>query len=72
MEPDNQLVFIASCVEGLARYLGQPYNIVFERMDKVGMIDKYIYPFYDVLHLESREAVTKDIAETLKKWEEQL
>lgn len=67
---EDQLIFVASCIEGLSRYLGQPYNIVFERLDKVGMIDKYIYPFYDVLHLESREALNKDIAETLQMWEE--
>ena len=37
-----KLAFVASCVEGVARRLGIPYIDVYERMNRVDMIDKYI------------------------------
>jgi hypothetical protein len=63
------LSFAASCVEGVARRLGIGYYEAFSRMNKVDMINKYILPFYDVLHLESREHVIDDVIECLNNWE---
>lgn len=63
------LSFAASCIEGAARRLGVSYYDVFMRMNKVDMIEKYIIPFYDVLHLESREHVIDDVIECLNNWE---
>lgn len=69
---DEQLVmiFAASCIEWVAEELGCDYQEVFNRMDNVGLIDNYIIECYDVLHLESRENITKDIIQTLILWEE--
>ena len=50
--------FVASCIEDVADKLGLDYAEVYERMKTVGMIDDYIIPHYDVLHIE-----------TLKRWE---
>ena len=63
------MAFVASCVESVADYLGLDYREVFERMDRVGMIDTYIYPFYEQLHSESRENRTVSLIETLRRWE---
>ena len=38
-------------------------------MDKIGMIDTYIYPFYEQLHTESRENLTDSLIDTLERWE---
>lgn len=62
--------FVASCIECVANELGVPYIEVFERMENVGMIDKYIYPCYEALHTESRENLTMTLVETLNSWEQ--
>lgn len=64
-----EMAFVASCIESVAERLGCSYIDVFERMDKVGMIDRYIYPCYETLHAESRENLTAILIETLKRWE---
>lgn len=64
------LGFAASCIEGLARKWNIPYQEVYARMKRVGLIENYILPYYDVLHTESREQVTENIAESLLAWEQ--
>ena len=68
---DEQLVmiFASSCIEWAAEALDCDYQEVFDRMDKVGLIDDYIIKCYDVLHLESRKDITEDIIQTLTLWE---
>ena len=63
--------FVASCVEDVANRLGEDYLAVYKRMDNVGMIDKYLIPFYNTLHTESRENLTDSLIESLNRWEEQ-
>jgi hypothetical protein len=74
MEPhltqtEIELSFAASCVEGVARRLGVSYLEVYHRMKRVDLINQYILPYYDMLHLESREHLTDDIIECLTNWE---
>lgn len=63
------LAFVASCIESTARRLGKSYQEVFTRMKRVGMIENYILPCYDVLHTESREHVADNMIECLTTWE---
>ena len=63
--------FVASCVEDVANRLGVDYSVIYRRMDEVGMIDKYIIPFYNTLHTESRENLTDSLIESLQRWEAQ-
>ena len=69
----NQIImgFVASCIEDVANRLGEDYLAVYKRMDNVGMIDKYLIPFYNTLHTESRENLTDSLIESLNRWEEQ-
>ena len=76
METWNQLSdeeikigFVASCIETAAESVGCQYEDMLDRMEKVGLIDKYIYPHYDALHTESRDNLTDNIIETLQRWE---
>lgn len=74
MEPTKdeiEMSFIASCIESVANRLNLDYRDVFERMDRVGMIDSYIYPCYEQLHTESRENLTTSLIKTLERWEQQ-
>ena len=64
------MAFVATCIETTARYLNVSYKEVFQRMEKVGMIDGYIIPNYEPLHSEGREVLAERIVECLKKWEE--
>lgn len=66
------MMFAASCVEWAADASGCDYLDIFNRMDKVGLIDNYIIKNYEVLHTESRENITADVLETLNIWEQKI
>ena len=70
--PKTQVVmaFVATCIESTARILGTSYQEVYQRMKRVGLIEKYIVPHYETLHTESRENIALGIAECLREWEE--
>ncbi|MBR1469327.1 MAG: DUF3791 domain-containing protein [Prevotella sp.] len=61
--------FIATCIEATARQLGVGYKEIYDRMKRVGLIEKYILPGYEPLHSESRENIAQAIANCLKEWE---
>lgn len=63
------MAFVATCIEATARLQNTPYQKVYQRMKKVGLIEKYIIPHYETLHSESRENVAAGIAACLKDWE---
>ncbi len=65
------MAFVASCIESVADKLKIGYREVFERMERVRMIDNYIYPYYETLHTESRENLTLSVIDTLERWEHQ-
>lgn len=66
---ETVMAFVASCIEDVASRLNVNYSEIFERMDKVGLIDNYIFPYYEPLHTESRENLTTGLIETLIRWE---
>lgn len=68
-DDEIKMAFVASCIEDLADRLEVPYIEVFERMERIGLLDKYIFPCYDVLHTESRENLTSILIDTLRRWE---
>lgn len=65
------MAFVATCIETTARYLNTDYREVFERMERIGMIDDYILPNYEPLHSESREVLAERLVECLTNWEAQ-
>lgn len=72
LEPSKDeiiMAFVASCIESVAERLQVGYRDILERMDKVDMIDDYIYPCYEQLHSESRENLTESLIATLNRWE---
>lgn len=69
--PQTQIImaFVATCIESTARILNTSYKEVYQRMKHVGLIEKYIIPYYETLHTESRENIALGIAECLEEWE---
>ena len=67
-----RMAFVATCIETTARFLNADYKEIFQRMERVGMIDNYIIPNYDPLHSESREVLAQSSAECLDNWEKKL
>ena len=65
------MAFVATCIETTARYLNTDYREVFDRMERIGMIDDYILPNYEPLHSESREVLAERLVECLNNWEAQ-
>lgn len=63
------LTFVATCIEATARTMGVPYSEIYQRMKRLGMIEKYIYPNYETLHTESRENIALDMIECMNIWE---
>ena len=63
------MAFVATCIEATARTLGVGYREVYDRMSRLSLIDKYIYPCYDTLHTESRENIVQDLLECMNNWE---
>ncbi len=64
-----RMTFAASCIEAAARREGVPATEMYRRMQRIGMIDTYILPYYDLLHTQSREYITETTLETLHNWE---
>jgi hypothetical protein len=63
------MAFVATCIEATARYLNTDYRNVYQRMERVGIIDNYIIPNYEPLHSESREILVESLIECLNNWE---
>lgn len=63
------LAFASTCIEASARLLNTSYEEVYQRMKRVGLIERYIVPHYETLHSESRENIAASIIECLKEWE---
>ncbi len=63
------MAFVATCIETTARRLDTDYNEIYQRMERVGMIDNFIVPNYEPLHSESREVLADRLIECLNNWE---
>lgn len=68
-EDELRTIFVASCIESAANALDIPASEMHKRMQRVGLIENYIWRCYDTLHTQSREYVTSDILEALENWE---
>ena len=64
------MTFIATCVETTARFLNTSYKEVYQRMKRVGLIERFILPHYETLHSESRENLAEVLVECMNNWEE--
>jgi len=63
------MTFVATCVETTARLLNTSYKEVYQRMKRVGLIERFILPHYETLHSESRENLVEILIECMNNWE---
>ena len=63
------MTFIATCIETTARFLNTSYKEVYQRMKRVGLIERFILPHYETLHSESRENLAEVLIECMNNWE---
>lgn len=63
------MTFVTTCVETTARLLNTSYKEVYQRMKRVGLIERFILPHYETLHSESRENLAEVLVECLDNWE---
>jgi len=63
------MTFISTCVETTARALNTSYKEVYQRMKRVGLIERFILPHYETLHSESRDNLAVVLVECLNNWE---
>lgn len=68
-EEEMKNIFASSCVESVAKRLGCTTEKAYARLKRAGLIEGYIYAFYDTLHTESRDNVTEDVLNCLQKKE---
>ena len=68
-DTELRTIFTASCIESAAREAGCSASEMYRRMNAVGLIDNYIWKFYDSLHTQSRAYVVEDVMTALANWE---
>lgn len=68
-DEELRMIFASSCIESVAERLGASPSETYKRMRAVNLIHDYILKHYDVIHSESRENITRDVAEVLLMWE---
>ena len=66
------MTFVATCIETTARLLNTSYKEVYERMKRIGLIERFILPHYETLHSESRENLAEVLVECMNNWEDCL
>ena len=64
------MTFVATCIETTARALHTSYKEVYQRMKRVGLIERFILPHYETLHSESRENLAEVLVECMNNWED--
>ena len=69
--PRTQVImtFVATCIETTARLLNTSYKEVYQRMKRVGLIERFILPHYKTLQCESRENLAEVLVDCMNNWE---
>ena len=67
---DNDKTHFATLAIGAtAKEMGITETELYNRLDRVGLIDSLIFGCYDTLHTESISGVVWNVTEALKNWE---
>lgn len=70
LEQERIVTFVWSCIESVAERLACSVTEVYCRLERAGLINDYIVPFYDKLSAESSEDITTELIEVLELWEQ--
>lgn len=62
----NEVEFAIFCIENIAVYLNKDAADIYDTLKNTGILYKYIFPCYDVLHTQGKEYIVNDIVELMK------
>lgn len=63
---EDSFSFVVYMIHACADKWGKTPADVYKAIKKSGCLDKYLVPFYDVLHTQSTDYVVNDIGDYLK------
>lgn len=66
---DKIMEFVVFAIESAAQKTGVPAPILYNRLEKVDLISRYLIGGYDMLHTQSREYIADTLIEALDNWE---
>ena len=67
---DNKIMeFVIFAIECAAQKTGVPAPTLYNRLEKVDLISRYLIEGYDMLHTQSREYIADTLIEALDNWE---
>lgn len=61
--------FVVFAIESAAQKTGIPAPTLYNRLEKVDLISRYLVGGYDVLHTQSKEYIADTLIEALDNWE---
>lgn len=67
---DYQMEFVVFALESAARKAQIPTEELYRRMEKQGLIEKFLFECYDTLHTQGRDYIADITLEALQNWEE--
>ena len=66
---DKLMEFVVFAIECAAQKTGIPAPVLYNRLEKVDLITRYLIEGYDVLHTQSREYIADTLIVALDNWE---
>ncbi|MCS2891940.1 DUF3791 domain-containing protein [Parabacteroides sp. AF14-59] len=61
--------FVVFAIESAAQKTGIPAPTLYNRLEKVNLISRYLIEGYDMLHTQSRDYIADTLIEALNNWE---
>lgn len=62
--------FVVFAIECAAEKMGKSSKDIYNRLQKVGLIDNYLIKGYDMLHTQGKAYISDVVIEALHNWEE--
>ena len=62
--------FVVFAIECAAEKMGKSSKDIYNRLQKVGLIDNYLIKGYDMLHTQGKAYIADVVIEALHNWEE--
>lgn len=68
--PNYKLEFVVFALEATAQKANIPTEELFDRLNRLGLVQSVLLDCYETLHTQSRNYITDVILEALQAWEE--
>ena len=66
---DEKIHFAVIAIEASAASMGVTPTEMYNRLNKVDLIDRLLLGCYDVMHCQSTQIVAEDVCKALRNWE---